>query len=144
MKMQFCFERIADMRKVIPGTVFLTAATLLLSYSPPDPDTFLEKPYLQLGDVPKLSSSESLVLLWHTTNHAADWKVELRTSKDTAWRAAGAKATKIERPVELALRDGHRKVAGVLLRAGFAPPDEETIKRRGFRRPRSPRASRTR
>src|SRR5215467_11754888 len=84
-----------DMRKIIPSAVLLIAASLLLSYSPSGPETFLEKPYLQLGDVPKLSSPESLVLLWHTTNQPADWKVEVRTSKDSAWRAAGTPASQV-------------------------------------------------
>jgi 3',5'-cyclic AMP phosphodiesterase CpdA len=82
------------MRKVIYGAVFFTAG-LLLSYSPAELDTFLEKPYLQLGDAPKLASAESLVLLWHTNNERADWKVEVRTSKDKAWRAAGTPSSQL-------------------------------------------------
>jgi hypothetical protein len=66
----------------------LFAAALLLSQTPGS-TPFLEKPYLQLGDAPNLSASESLVLMWHTANAPSDWKVELRTSKDSAWRAAG-------------------------------------------------------
>lgn len=77
------------MRKIIYGAVFFTAASLLLSYSPAELNTFLEKPYLQLGDAPMLASVESLVLLWHTDNEPADWRVEVRTSKDKAWRAVG-------------------------------------------------------
>src|SRR5215467_6828623 len=83
------------MQRITLSAIFLTAASLLLSYSPAEPDTFLEKPYLQLGDAPKLSSPESLVLLWHTTNQPADWKVEVRTSKDSAWRAAGTPASQV-------------------------------------------------
>ena len=83
------------MRNFITGAVFLTAAGLLFSYSPAETETFLEKPYLQLGDAPKLSSSESLVLLWHTSNDPADWKVEVRTSKDRDWRAAGVPASQM-------------------------------------------------
>jgi len=51
-------------------------------------EPFLQKPYLQLGDAPKLAAAESLVLMWHTTDQPASWKVEVRTSKDRAWRAA--------------------------------------------------------
>jgi hypothetical protein len=65
------------------------SAALLLSQTTLIEEPFLEKPYLQLGDAPKLSTSESLVLLWHTDNTPADWKVEVRTSKDPKWRAAG-------------------------------------------------------
>jgi len=50
-------------------------------------EIFLEKPYLQLGDAPKLASSESLVLLWHTDNAPSEWSVEVRASKDAKWRA---------------------------------------------------------
>jgi hypothetical protein len=78
------------MRKLILGAAALAAVTAILSFSSPDPEPFLEKPYLQLGDSPKLSSQESLVLVWHTTSSPADWKVEVRTSKDKQWRAAGS------------------------------------------------------
>ncbi len=47
---------------------------------------FLEKPYLQLGDSPH--ASESLLLMWHTDNTPAEWTVEVRTAKDSKWRAA--------------------------------------------------------
>ena len=77
------------MRKTVLAVGSLVAASLLLSYTPPASGIFLEKPYLQLGDAPKLSSPESLVVLWHTADAHADWKVEVRTSKDKAWRAAG-------------------------------------------------------
>ena len=49
--------------------------------------TFIEKPYLQLGDAPKLGNPESLVLLWHAEPSAAAWKVEVRASTNDAWRA---------------------------------------------------------
>jgi 3',5'-cyclic AMP phosphodiesterase CpdA len=75
--------------KRISVTVSLFAAALLLSQTPPATQPFLEKPYLQLGDAPALSASESLVLMWHTDNSPAEWKVEVRTAKDSAWRAAG-------------------------------------------------------
>ena len=78
------------MKQFIATAGFLVAASLLLSYTPPDPGVFLEKPYLQLGDAPKLSQQESLMVLWHTADTPADWKVEVRTSKDSAWRAVDA------------------------------------------------------
>jgi hypothetical protein len=95
------------MRKFILAAGTLAAASLLLSYTPPEPDLFLEKPYLQIGDAPKLSSTESLILLWHTDNAPADWKVEVRTSKDSAWRAAGSPSSqKISAPEGLAVVAG--------------------------------------
>ena len=77
------------MSKLIPAAASLLATALLLSQTLPDPDPFLEKPYLQLGDAPKLSASESLVLIWHTENVPEKWDVEVRTSKDSAWRNTG-------------------------------------------------------
>jgi acid phosphatase type 7 len=50
-------------------------------------EVFLEKPYLQLGDAPRLAASESLVLLWHAAEESSDWTVEVRTSKDQKWRS---------------------------------------------------------
>ena len=51
---------------------------------------FLEKPYLQLGNSPKLEKAESLTLMWHTDDQPAAWNVEVRTSKDSNWRAASS------------------------------------------------------
>ena len=65
----------------------LLSVALLLGGTIPSGTPFLEKPYLQLGNSPKMSASESLVLLWHTGNTPADWSVEVRTSKDSKWRA---------------------------------------------------------
>ncbi|HXA51180.1 MAG TPA: metallophosphoesterase [Candidatus Acidoferrum sp.] len=77
------------MTKIVSAAVSLAAAALLLSQTSPAPGPFLEKPYLQLGDAPKLSGAESLVLMWHTDKTPAQWTVEVRTSKDAAWRAVG-------------------------------------------------------
>ena len=55
-------------------------------------DPFLEKPYLQLGNAPKLADRESLMLLWHALDEAVDWKVEVKTSKDSQWKAAAKPA----------------------------------------------------
>lgn len=65
---------------------FFLAASLLPAQSA---EPFVEKPYLQLGDAPRLAAQESLVLLWHT-EATAQWSVDVRTSKDKAWRAAMA------------------------------------------------------
>ena len=83
------------MKKWTPLSVLsLFAAALLLSQTPGS-TPFLEKPSLQLGDAPRLSNSESLVLMWHTENTPLDWKVELRTSKDQAWRAMGTPTSQV-------------------------------------------------
>jgi len=69
------------MSKLIPAAASLATA-LLLSQTLPAPDPFLEKPYLQMGDAPKLSASESLVLIWHTENVPAKWDVKFVLGTD--------------------------------------------------------------
>lgn len=55
--------------------------------------TFIEKPYLQLGDNPKPAKAESMVLLWHAADaDAGRWKVELSGGDAKKWRAAEAPA----------------------------------------------------
>jgi len=65
---------------------FLSVALLLGQMSPAGAQ-FIEKPYLQLGDSPKLSAPESMMLLWHTDTSPAKWTVEVKTSKDSTWRS---------------------------------------------------------
>src|SRR5580704_10220764 len=95
----------------------LLSLGLLLSATIPSGAPFLEKPYLQLGDSPKLSASESLVLMWHTDNTPADWRVEVRNSKDSKWRA-------IEKPSSQTVRApaGPPAVAGQNGAKKDAPP----------------------
>ena len=89
----------------IPAAL-LFAAALLLSQTP-ESTPFLEKPYLQLGNAPNLSASESLVLMWHTTNAPADWKVEVANFEGLG--LAGRRRAKVtgrfrRRPVSLLSR----------------------------------------
>jgi 3',5'-cyclic AMP phosphodiesterase CpdA len=95
------------MRKTIGAVVCLLAAVALLSQTPQKPDPFLEKPYLQLGDAPKLAAQESLVLLWHTGPAPAEWTVEVRTSEDRAWRAVES-----PRPQTVSAPAGEAAIAG--------------------------------
>jgi len=101
------------MRKLILTAGCLIAATALLSSPPPVTETFLEKPYLQLGDSPKLSPAESLVLLWHTNASPAEWRVEVKTSKDRDWRAVGTAVSQTVSSPEglpaIAGKDGAKK-----------------------------------
>ena len=55
--------------------VFLFAAFLQAQ------DTFLVKPYLQLGDAPKVAARERLDLLWHTEDRDAAWSVEVKGAR---------------------------------------------------------------
>ena len=50
---------------------------------------FLVKPYLQLGDLPRLSSTEPVRVLWQAANDAtATWAVDVRQSDQESWRTA--------------------------------------------------------
>ena len=84
------------MRKLTLIAIPLLCGTLLLSFPPqPEQDSFLEKPYLQIGDAPTLAGADTMMLLWHTGQGAADWKVEVKTAKDKSWRAAGQPTSQI-------------------------------------------------
>jgi 3',5'-cyclic AMP phosphodiesterase CpdA len=81
--------------KLLPVTALLIPAVLLLSQtSSPTEGVFLEKPYLQLGDSPRLMTAESLVLMWQTADTPADWTVEVRDANTANWRAAEAPAAR--------------------------------------------------
>ncbi len=85
--------------KFMRVVAFLLFTTLVPAQTSAPPEDFLARPYLQLGDSPQLASSESLLLLWHTANTEATWNVELRTSRDSRWRAADRPwSQKIEAP----------------------------------------------
>lgn len=50
---------------------------------------FIVKPYLQLGDLPKLSTSEPVRVLWQAPNETdAKWAVDVRQRDDAPWRPA--------------------------------------------------------
>lgn len=84
---------------LVPVAFLLSQVAFLLSQTVPPDGPFLEKPYLQLGNAPKLSNPESLMLLWHAAPNSAGWGVEVRTSKDSAWRAVDQpKAQSINAP----------------------------------------------
>src|SRR5258708_11750618 len=46
---------------------------------------FIIEPYLQMGDAPQLSSSDSLVVMWHTADIDQQWDVELKKPAGTKW-----------------------------------------------------------
>ena len=50
---------------------------------------FIVKPYLQLGDLPRLSSSEPVRVLWQAANdRAVEWTVDVRQHDTDPWRSA--------------------------------------------------------
>jgi 3',5'-cyclic AMP phosphodiesterase CpdA len=75
------------MSKLLRACALLVPVAFLFSQAPSPDGPFLEKPYLQLGNAPKLSNPESLMLLWHAAPELTGWTVEVRTSRDAAWRA---------------------------------------------------------
>jgi 3',5'-cyclic AMP phosphodiesterase CpdA len=68
-----------------------TAATFLLLFIPAgaseftDREPFLVKPYLQLGNAPRLSPAEVAMLVWHTPDTDAKWNVEVKPSDGGPW-----------------------------------------------------------
>lgn len=50
-------------------------------------EVFLVKPYLQLGDQPKLQKSESLELVWFSLSagESSDWKVQVDCAREDKW-----------------------------------------------------------
>jgi 3',5'-cyclic AMP phosphodiesterase CpdA len=44
-------------------------------------DAFLVKPYLQLGDAPRVAKQERLELLWQAEDHDDAWRVEVQVGK---------------------------------------------------------------
>src|SRR5437868_7169155 len=79
---------ITAMSKFISAASAMLSVALVFSHVCDGAEPFLEKPYLQLGDSPRLSTSENMVLIWHTDDKPAEWTVEVRTSKDSTLRAA--------------------------------------------------------
>ena len=65
---------------------FLFSLGLVFSCFGADP--FVVKPYLQLGDAPRLSASESMVAMWHTANEEADYRVLSKPAGAANWTAA--------------------------------------------------------
>ena len=66
------------MKKIILALCFLIMQNVVKAQ-----EVFIAKPYLQIGNNP---SSESLKLLWHTADEAANWSVEFQITKNITWR----------------------------------------------------------
>lgn len=65
------------MKKIILALCFLIMQNVVKAQ-----EVFIAKPYLQIGNNP---SSESLKLLWHTADEAANWSVEFQITKNITW-----------------------------------------------------------
>jgi 3',5'-cyclic AMP phosphodiesterase CpdA len=75
------------------------AAAHLPALQPPGPapeGPLIVKPYLQLGDLPKLSATEPVRVLWQAPNEpTAKWTVEVRQRSTDPWRPAIASAGRL-------------------------------------------------
>ena len=69
-------------------TLFCLAASAFAS------GPFIVNPYLQLGDSPHQSASESLALMWHTADEDAAFAVESKLASATKWSVMAKPAWK--------------------------------------------------
>ncbi len=82
-------------------------------------DSFLVKPYLQLGDAPRLRKVEQMVVSWHAAGNDAKWNVECRGGRNGDWISTKEpKST----PVEVAGITPHHVFRAMLM--GLAPGAE--------------------
>ena len=58
-----------------------TMLLLLLTVFLQAQDAFLVKPYLQLGDAPRVAAKERLDLLWHAEDRDVAWTTEVKGTR---------------------------------------------------------------
>ncbi len=81
------------MRFILTSCFSLMSMMLMAQQGNSETSPFAVLPYLQIGSVP---NSESLQLLWQTTDSTAHWEVEHCTSLKDAWvKAAAPEATMV-------------------------------------------------
>jgi 3',5'-cyclic AMP phosphodiesterase CpdA len=87
----------ARARYVLCACVTLIVLATLAGTAQPDArqtpalsdEPFIVKPYLQLGDLPKLAPSEAVRVLWQSANDpTATWTVDVRQRDRDSWRPA--------------------------------------------------------
>ena len=78
-----------DVLRVCAGAGVLGLAKLSLAATENPDDVFLVKPYLQLGDSPRLRKAEQMVVMWHARDEEAEWSVDVRGDGTQDWVAAG-------------------------------------------------------
>ena len=88
----------------------------------------LQRPYLQLGDRPKLESPESLLALWHAVDADADWTAELQRDGSPTWRRV---AVRLLRTVHVPGAPPHRVYAAELDRLPPGRPFRYRVGRNG-------------
>jgi L-rhamnonate dehydratase len=65
---------------------WLVAPKQLYADVPSDP--FVAKPYIQLGNAPRLLQREQMIVTWHTTHEEAEWNVEYLNGPESTWQPA--------------------------------------------------------
>jgi 3',5'-cyclic AMP phosphodiesterase CpdA len=60
---------------------------LLLGVAHAADQPFIVEPYIQMGDAPQLSSSDSLVVMWHTADVDQPWDVQVKKPSGNKWSA---------------------------------------------------------
>lgn len=84
-------------------------------------EAFLVRPYIQLGDNPRLSDSENMALLWHSWDRDADWRVHVKLRNSEEWRAMSApRMRRIAMPAVEAHRVYQAALVGLTPGAKFA------------------------
>jgi 3',5'-cyclic AMP phosphodiesterase CpdA len=66
-----------------PLTIFYVCLGLCLGQT--DAPPFVVEPYLQMGNAPQLSASDSMVVMWHTAGADQPWDVQVKKPSDTKW-----------------------------------------------------------
>jgi hypothetical protein len=70
-------------------TLLLLGAAQFGNGPPLTAEVFVVKPYLQLGNSPKLASPEGMVVMWHAPDRVSSWLVETKASGRQNWSPAG-------------------------------------------------------
>lgn len=74
-----------DVLRASAGAGVLGLTTLSHATPQNADDVFSVKPYLQLGDSPRLRKHEQVVVLWHSADDEAEWSVDLRSDGAREW-----------------------------------------------------------
>ncbi len=89
---------------------------------------FWQKPYLQLGDHPKLLARERALAVWHAEDRDSAWTAEVRSGTEKGWRTA---QVKLVRTVAVPGTPPHRIYAAELNRLTPGQPFQYRIGRNG-------------
>ena len=76
--------------------LIILCAPLLLCVGQAANQPFIVEPYLQMGNAPELSSSDSILVMWHAAEGDERWDVQSKRPSETKWSApVAASFTKV-------------------------------------------------